>query len=160
RVSVGVRMGRNSLEVSFSDGQVVINKIKKISGYELDKKRGIWKLPVDVEAFVGLTREFGNDLAIDKKTRDWISGELARREAIAAARVEEDPELLYEYSFRLIRYQRQMVAFMVASRRLMCSDQMGLGKTVDAIAALREMELLSDANPDWPEHLRIDGMPR
>lgn len=160
-MSVGVRMGRNSLEVTFSDGQVVIDKVKRINGYELDKKKGCWKFPVDIEAFVGLTKEFGTDLSIDRKVRTWVTGELERRATIASVRENSGPvELLYEYEHRLMEYQRRMVLFMVAARRLMCSDQMGLGKTVETIAALREMELQSERHPEWPDHLKIDGMPR
>lgn len=159
--TANVELGRTTLEVRVASSSQVISKVKNVYGYEWNKKKACWEFPVDVEAYLGLMREFGDTLRPSTKVAKWFVYEMDRRERILASRDNDQPTLLYEYADRLMPHQLPMVAFLATARRAMNTDQMGLGKTVEMIAALREMELQSAQNPDWPTELQINAkMPR
>jgi len=137
---VEARRVRNAIRVGFPYDRGVIDRVKQIPGYEWDKGKREWKFPLDTLTVDYLVRMF-DDLTIDPSLSDWYDAAKKRADRIKLARSGELDQLLYEHSLKLYPYQKTMVAFMTEAKRCLNSDQMGLGKTIETIASIRELDL-------------------
>lgn len=141
--SVVVRRGRKALSVHFQYDPVLVGKMHEVPGAEFDRRSKEWRIPVDEYALAVLTETLSGDLDLDPAVEEWARGAVARRESLVALRGAKDADLLYERSADLRPYQRAAVKFFASADGGLLADEMGLGKTVEALAAIREAELLA-----------------
>jgi SNF2 family DNA or RNA helicase len=173
-MSVTVDVARKALYIPTH--QARLEQVRNVYGQEWDKKAGVWKFPMDLVAVEDLVSVFDGQIQFSNKAQKWVNHERWRYEQIEEAltwseRIENSatpdkeplPPLRYDSpaGLALMPHQVTMVNYMAAARRCLDTDIMGLGKTIETIAALREIELRSGANPDWPAELKVnDKMPR
>ncbi len=109
---------------------------KSLPGAKWDTKLSVWTVPLSWATCLALRSTFRNDLIIGPKLTDWATGELANR--ITPANNLRDLETLEDLSNAdLFPHQRAGVAFLKTARRALLADEPGLGKTAQAIRALK-----------------------
>jgi len=138
-----VRRTRAGFDVTSPFDAGVVSTMR-LHGAEWDKAKKVWKLPADygVLARVISDHNDGKSVTMDAATERWLREEGARETELRAIPALADAALEYEHADRLYPYQRVAVRFLATARNGLLADKMGLGKTITAIATLRELELL------------------
>jgi SNF2 family DNA or RNA helicase len=113
---------------------------KSIPGSGYDKNRQLWKVPVSWSACLALRSTFKEDLVIGPVLSQWASNEKATR--IDPAGLLRDVEALPdgEGDEDLFPHQRAGVAFLKVAKRALLADEPGLGKSAQAIRALKDLK--------------------
>jgi SNF2 family DNA or RNA helicase len=137
-----IRASKTKTAIVYESSPEHADLMKQVPGVEWDKKNGVWKTPVDVVswgAFKIVTK--GVERRMTPSLREWDRDEWLKTIALEDIRSSSDAEVLYERGADLHPYQRVAVSFLVTAGSALLGDQMGLGKTVEAIATVRELEL-------------------
>ena len=118
---------------------------KSIPGATWDPKDQVWKIPVSWTACLALRSTFKEDLVLGPKLVEWATQERSNR--VDPANLLRDLELLPdgEGDQDLFPHQRAGVKFLATARRALLADEPGLGKTAQAIRALK---LIKDQGED------------
>jgi SNF2 family DNA or RNA helicase len=118
---------------------------KSIPGATWDPKEQVWKIPVSWTACLALRSTFKEDLVLGPKLVEWATQERSNR--VDPANLLRDLELLPdgEGDQDLFPHQRAGVKFLATARRALLADEPGLGKTAQAIRALK---LIKDQGED------------
>lgn len=107
-----------------------------------------WSYPLSMDTCRALRKEFGDELEILPALADWARAEIARETSLEEFREEqlakvdfprvraEAPQLLKAMMNR--KYQLAGTAFMLAGKQVILGDDPGLGKTLQALAAMIE----------------------
>ena len=112
---------------------------KSIPGSKWDAGAQQWRVPTSWATCLALRSTFREDLVIGPKLSLWASNELATR--ITPANDLRDLETLEDASNEdLFPHQRAGVKFLATARRALLADEPGLGKTAQAIRALKELQ--------------------
>jgi len=112
---------------------------KSLPGAKWDTKEQHWHVPVSWASCLALRSTFKTDLVIGPRLTDWATNELTNR--ITPANTLRDLETLEDpYNTDLFPHQRAGVAFLKAARRALLADEPGLGKTAQAIRALKALQ--------------------
>lgn len=112
---------------------------KSIPGSKWDAGAQQWRVPTSWATCLALRSTFRDDLIIGPKLSLWASNELATR--ITPANDLRDLETLEDASNEdLFPHQRAGVKFLATARRALLADEPGLGKTAQAIRALKELQ--------------------
>lgn len=124
---------------------------KRVPGAYWSKRARVWTFPLTIESCLVLRMEFGAQLKIRKALSDWYRIEAARRAELAAlgaghgqSAVAELPRLkiqapnLWEAVTIARPYQSLGARFAVDGRSVLIADDPGLGKTLEALAAVEE----------------------
>jgi len=113
---------------------------KSIPGSGYDKTRQMWKVPVSWSACLALRSTFKEDLVIGPVLSQWASNEKTTR--IDPAGLLRDVEALPdgEGDEDLFPHQRAGVAFLKVAKRALLADEPGLGKSAQAIRALKDLK--------------------
>lgn len=112
---------------------------KSLPGAKWDTKEQHWHVPVSWASCLALRSTFKTDLVIGPRLTDWATNELTNR--ITPANTLRDLETLEDPSNTdLFPHQRAGVAFLKAARRALLADEPGLGKTAQAIRALKALQ--------------------
>jgi SNF2 family DNA or RNA helicase len=113
---------------------------KSIPGSGYDKTRQMWKVPVSWSACLALRSTFKEDLIIGPELSKWAGNEKATR--IDPAGLLRDVEALPdgEGDEDLFPHQRAGVAFLKVAKRALLADEPGLGKSAQAIRALKDLK--------------------
>jgi len=112
---------------------------KSIPGSKWDAKEQQWRVPTSWATCLALRSTFREDLAIGPRLAEWAGNELATR--ITPANNLRDIETLEDGSNPdLFPHQRAGVKFLAIARRALLADEPGLGKTAQAIRALKELQ--------------------
>ena len=135
-----------SVELDDTSKHVVINAewrfkelCKSLPGAKWDTKLSVWTVPLSWATCLALRSTFRTDLQIGPKLTDWATNELANR--ITPANTLRDLETLEDPSNAdLFPHQRAGVAFLKTARRALLADEPGLGKTAQAIRALKAFQ--------------------
>ena len=135
-----------SVELDDTNKHVVINAewrfkelCKSLPGAKWDTKLSVWTVPLSWATCLALRSTFRTDLQIGPKLTDWATNELANR--ITPANTLRDLETLEDPSNAdLFPHQRAGVAFLKTARRALLADEPGLGKTAQAIRALKAFQ--------------------
>jgi SNF2 family DNA or RNA helicase len=120
-----------------------------VDGMTFDRSSQMFKLPLDVECMIELgevLRSLGDrpKVNVDDRLMAWMAFARERRDKLIEMQTWESAPLEYELRDKLYPFQQVGVAFMAEAKFAMNNDVMGLGKTVQTIAAIREMELTSN----------------
>jgi SNF2 family DNA or RNA helicase len=113
---------------------------KSLPGATYDSKLQLWKLPTSWSACLALRSTFKSDLELGTKLTEWASNEKLTR--IDPSNLLRDMEALPEGEGDqdLFPHQRAGVKFLATSKRALLADEPGLGKTAQAIRALKELQ--------------------
>lgn len=120
--------------------------VKQIPGSGWDGDGKVWTVPLSWPACLQLRGIFGPQLTLGDKLVAWANDERERRvDRALHLRNLTTPELdtvsrLGPYDERLRDFQRSGVDFMWAAESCVLGDDMGSGKTVQALELLRAME--------------------
>ena len=134
-----------SVELDESGKHVVIHTewrlkelCKSIPGAKWDAKTQVWNVPTSWATCLALRSTFKTDLEIGPRLTAWASNEVATR--ITPANDLRDLETLEEGNEDLFPHQRAGVKFLSVARRALLADEPGLGKTAQAIRALKQLQ--------------------
>ena len=136
-----------SVELDSSREHIVINAdwrfkelCKSLPGSGYDSKTQLWKLPVSWSACLALRSTFKGDLEIGPELKNWATNERTTR--IDPANELRNLEFLPdgEGDQDLFPHQRAGVKFLSTAKRALLADEPGLGKTAQAIRALKNLQ--------------------
>lgn len=128
--------------------QEALANTRKVTGRSWNPREKRWELPNDAATALEAMQKVG-------PTPDAATASLLRRasEEIATqllTRVGDDAELKLSWAERLYPYQRSGVDFLAEHPHCLLADQMGLGKTVEAIGAIEEWQLRQSEQVEGP----------
>lgn len=134
-----------SVELDEVNKHIVINAewrfkelCKSIPGAKWDASSQVWSVPKSWASCLALRSTFRSDLIIGPRLTDWATQELTHR--ITPANNLRDLETLEDPSNAdLFPHQRAGVKFLAVARRALLADEPGLGKTAQAIRALKSL---------------------
>jgi len=109
--------------------------IKTVPGTRWDNNARVWRCPLSWASCVALRGVFGKSLTVGPDLAIWALAERDGRVApCLVLRASEDAE----GNEKLYPFQRVGVAFLKAAGSALLADEMGTGKTVQAIVTLQE----------------------
>lgn len=112
---------------------------KSLPGAKWDTKASVWTVPTSWATCLALRSTFRDDLQIGPRLTEWATNELANR--ITPANNLRDLETLEDPSNEdLFPHQRAGVEFLKTAKRALLADEPGLGKTAQAIRALKKLK--------------------
>jgi SNF2 family DNA or RNA helicase len=114
---------------------------KSLPGSSWSTTDQIWKVHLSWSACLALRSTFRSDLEIGPNLTEWAANELATRISPATALRELESA---DGDDDLFPHQRAGVAFLAASKRALLADEPGLGKTAQAIRALKRLQEQGD----------------
>lgn len=112
--------------------------VKQVPGARWDAKDKVWRAPLSWGTCKTMRGVFGDRLGIGERLAAWAWKE--RTEFIDPAlklRLELDDEAMGNFEPRLFDFQRGGAAFLAHVGKALLGDEMGSGKTVQTIVALR-----------------------
>ena len=112
---------------------------KSIPGSKWDPKEQQWRVPTSWATCLALRSTFREDLVIGPRLAEWAGKEVATR--INPANELRELEVIEDgFNEDLFPHQRAGVKFLAIARRALLADEPGLGKTAQAIRALKELQ--------------------
>jgi SNF2 family DNA or RNA helicase len=109
---------------------------KSLPGASWSASEQVWRVPLSWTTCLALRSTFRSDLEIKPTLGAWAANQLETR--ITPANNLRELEA-YEGDEVLFPHQRAGVAFLATSKRALLADEPGLGKTAQAIRALKEL---------------------
>ncbi len=110
---------------------------KSLPGSSWSTSDQVWKVPLSWSACLALRSTFRSDLEIGPGLTEWAANELNTRISPSTALRELESA---DGDDDLFPHQRAGVAFLAASKRALLADEPGLGKTAQAIRALKRLQ--------------------
>lgn len=134
-----------------NDGRILVtgtsplhkDLMNTIPGCRWSHKESAWHLPLGWAGCLALRGTFKHDLEIGPKLAEWATNEVNFR---IKPSMELRSALDAEGSPALYGFQRAGVAFLATARRALCADEMGTGKTRQALMAL-QLLYMQGTNP-------------
>lgn len=118
---------------------------KSLPGSKWDAEKQQWRVPLSWTSCLALRSTFKDDLVLGTWLEAWAGDELEKRiNPSNALRELEDAE----GDQVLFPHQRAGVKFLATAKRALLADEPGLGKTAQAIRALKEIE--DNGEPAFP----------
>lgn len=132
---------RIAVESQFRDREL----IKRLPNSLWNADARIWTVPLSWAACKQLRTEFGSDLQVGPQLTEWAREEYGSRVSpvmVLRPRLEldADPDLLGDDN--LFPFQRVGARILVLAKRGLLADDMGAGKTVQTLVALRRLDAL------------------
>jgi len=131
--------------VELSGDHIIINaewRLKEVCralpGSKWDSDKNVWRIPTSWTACLSLRSTFGDQLEIGPLLADWAVNEKSSR--IEPANLLRDQETSDTGDEDLFPHQRAGVEFLATARRALLADEPGLGKTAQAIRALKLLQ--------------------
>lgn len=113
---------------------------KSIPGATWHAKSDCWRLPVSWSGCLALRSTFTTSLEIGPKLQAWAFNELETRINPANELREALDGTTTHDTSDLLPHQKGGIAFLASARQAIIADEPGLGKTVQAIRTLKELE--------------------
>ena len=110
---------------------------RALPGSTWSAKDQVWRIPVSWTGCLALRSTFKEELTIGPRLGAWAKNE--RESRIDPSNLLRDIEIQEDGDQDLFPHQRAGVDFLVKSRRALLADEPGLGKTAQAIRALKKM---------------------
>ena len=110
---------------------------KSLPGASWSASEQVWRVPLSWTTCLALRSTFRSDLEIKPTLGAWAANQLETR--ITPANNLRELET-YEGDEVLFPHQRAGVAFLATAKRALLADEPGLGKTAQAIRALKELK--------------------
>lgn len=123
--------------------------VKQVPGVKWDQEEKVWRAPCTWSTCKAARGIFGDKLVIGERLRVWAN---AMRngfiEPMLAMRLAMDDDKFAAFESRLFDFQRPGARFVAEGERQLLCDDMGSGKTVQYVTALR-----------WWHEVNGDGLP-
>lgn len=137
-----------TVEIDSSGQNILINAewrfkelCKSLPGAKWATDEQVWRVPLSWTSCLALRSTFRESLEIGEKLTEWAANEVTTRiNPSNELRELED----YEGADELFPHQRAGVKFLATAKRALLADEPGLGKTAQAIRALKEIEEQGD----------------
>lgn len=110
---------------------------KSIPGSSWSTKESIWRVPLSWSSCLALRSTFKEELEIGPLLTDWAAKELETRITPSMALRELESA---DGNDDLFPHQRAGVQFLATAKRALLADEPGLGKSAQAIRALKELQ--------------------
>ena len=110
---------------------------RALPGSTWSAKDQVWRIPVSWTGCLALRSTFKEELSIGPRLSEWAKNE--REFRINPSNLLREIEVQEDGDQDLFPHQRAGVDFLVKSRRALLADEPGLGKTAQAIRALKKM---------------------
>jgi SNF2 family DNA or RNA helicase len=117
--------------------------VADIPGREWVNSKSYWRVPIgSLEVLINSFRTSGIDFEYDDETKDFILEELKMKERLLEIKKSVvDKEVEVEgMTYSLYPYQGVGLDFITTGKRVLLADDMGLGKSVMAIASIIKMK--------------------
>jgi SNF2 family DNA or RNA helicase len=139
-MSVGVELDESGKYILITADWRFKELCKSLPGSSYDNKLQMWKVPTSWSACLALRSTFKDDLVLGDSIRVWAGEERASR--VDPSNLLRDLEQLPdgEGDEDLFPHQRAGVKFLATARRALLADEPGLGKTAQAIRALKKIQ--------------------
>jgi len=131
--------------VELDGDHIIINaewRLKEICralpGSKWDSDRNVWRIPTSWTGCLSLRSTFGDQLEIGPALAEWATNEKNNR--INPSNALREVEASEEGDEDLFPHQRAGVEFLAKARRALLADEPGLGKTAQAIRALKRLQ--------------------
>jgi len=118
---------------------------KSIPGATWVSAENVWRVPLAWSSCLALRSVFKKELVIGPGLAAWAANENATR--IAPANALRDLDTYDDGDTDLFPFQRAGVAFLSTARRALLADEPGLGKTAQAIRALKNLSKTEEVFP-------------
>lgn len=120
----------------FAYERVIIKEVKKIPAVTWDSKEYSWKAPLaSIQSVIEWARAF--DVPVDNDVNEAAAGVMAQlSEFIDASRSTDAEVEIPALQGELLPYQKAGVVYATRAKRSFIADQMGLGKTIQAICSV------------------------
>lgn len=125
-------------------GHIVINAewrlkelCKSLPGASWDTKTSVWRIPLSWAGCLALRSTFRDSLVIGEGLAAWAATEKLTR--IDPSNALRDVDISEVGDQDLFPHQRAGVEFLATAKRALLADEPGLGKTAQAIRALKKM---------------------
>lgn len=128
----------NKLVYSFDYYPALVDAVRQIPGRMWDSKNKVWTTPQTVQA-IEVADKF-NLLMEDDLRKQLVDGAKAANELLEQSTSTDAAVDIPALAGTLMPYQRAGVAYASRVGRCLIADQMGLGKTVEAIATLEHRD--------------------
>jgi SNF2 family DNA or RNA helicase len=112
--------------------------IRQVPGARWSKDDSAWSVPLSWSSCIALRDFFGSELVVHDDLTKW-AWELKTKLLDPATMLRESLGTEIPGDPRLYEFQRAGVAFLVLVKRALLADEMGAGKTVQTILALRTL---------------------
>jgi len=112
---------------------------KSIPGSAWSTADQVWRLPLSWSTCLALRSTFRDDLVISEDLSEWAMNQLTTRIA-PANELRDLEEFIDSNNEDLFPHQRAGVKFLATAKRALLADEPGLGKTAQAIRALKELQ--------------------
>jgi SNF2 family DNA or RNA helicase len=120
--------------------------VSQIPGKEWNADTKRWTLPKSWAACIQARALFGDRLKVGKMLGIWSRGEKARQDVILQLRDAREPVQPYtpvnEHDELLYPFQIPGADFLVQARTALLGDEMGSGKTLQTLAAMRRVDMI------------------
>jgi SNF2 family DNA or RNA helicase len=110
---------------------------KSLPGSSWSQDEQVWRVPLSWSSCLALRSTFRDDLTIGPELTSWASNELSTRIGPSMALRELETA---DGDEDLFPHQRAGVAFLATAKRALLADEPGLGKTAQAIRALKKLQ--------------------
>ena len=147
------RLTRNDGELRLSlsgaqDFQDALARVRSIPGRRFDGESKLWVFPDDpaVAERIMLAIKPSTDAAL----LQWVRNSRADREKELTTALPDDADLLIPWADQLYPFQRAYVDFAAGHPQNILGDDLGLGKTLQALSAVTEYVLRNDADAQLP----------
>lgn len=139
-MSVGVELDESGKYILITADWRFKELCKSLPGSSYDNKLQTWKLPTSWAACLALRSTFKDDLVLGESLKNWATSE--RTDRIDPSNLLRDLESLPdgEGDQDLFPHQRAGVKFLATAKRALLADEPGLGKTAQAIRALKKIQ--------------------
>lgn len=111
---------------------------KSIPGSSWSTSDQVWRIPLSWSSCLALRSTFRDDLIINEDLTGWANTQLISRIA-PANELRDLEEFADPKNEDLFPHQRAGVKFLATAKRALLADEPGLGKTAQAIRALKEL---------------------
>lgn len=153
---MGIWQEKNRISLAFKYHPAIISAVKLgVPGAKFSSYEGFWHFPLDIEVardVVRIARSFGVGIAVSNELAEWTK----RQKALAQSILSPDnpntdtstffPRLRSELpevvsAMESMPWQMLGAQFIVNQRKVLLADQPGLGKTLQTLAAIRELDV-------------------
>lgn len=111
---------------------------RALPGSKWDADKNVWRIPLSWTGCLALRQTFGQELEIGPDLAEWARNEKTNR--IDPSNLLREVESVDTGDQDLFPHQRAGVEFLSKARRALLADEPGLGKTAQAIRALKNMQ--------------------
>lgn len=134
-----------SIYVELEDDKITIQAewrlrevCRSLPGAKWDTNKSVWRIPVSWTGCLSLRSTFRDQLEVGPALTEWAKDQLTTR--INPCNILRDVEAIEEGDQDLFPHQRAGVEFLAKARRALLADEPGLGKTAQAIRAIKRLK--------------------